>query len=95
MDILQQDFVVSKSNSLNKGNLMIIMEFVPNNLLKYVESVKTHEMSGLPKSQVWDFGKQIIGGLYYLHSCHIAHGDLKPDNILVSFIIFVINVMYH
>ena len=66
------------------------MEYIPKNLYRFVEDHKTPESQGLPKSQVWTISRGMANGLMYLHSLNppISHQDLKPDNILVSSILF-------
>ena len=81
MDYLKKDL---PEYNLKQGSFMIIMEYVPDNLRTHVESFKLSEVTGLPKNQVWDFGEQIMSGLYYLHSFSIAHRDLRPAIILVG-----------
>ena len=78
-----------KAHNLKADAHFIVMEYIPNNLKRYVERQTTHESKGLPLYLVWDFARQIANGLEYLHTMGdpfkpIAHRDLKPDNILVS-----------
>ena len=78
--------------TLKAGCPFLVMEYIPKNLYRFVEDHKTHESQGLPKSQVWTIGKGMANGLMYLHTLNppISHRDLKPDNILVTMIMYYI-----
>ena len=74
---------------LSKGLNYIVMEYIRDNLSRYVTRQCTHENQGLAAHLVWDFARQIANGLEYLHTLGkpfkpMAHRDLKPDNILVN-----------
>ena len=91
MNTLECD-VKHEKFTLKAGCPFLVMEYIPKNLYRFVEDHKTHESQGLPKSQVWTIGKGMASGLMYLHTLNppISHRDLKPDNILVTIIIYYI-----
>ncbi|XP_020917157.1 uncharacterized protein LOC110254472 isoform X2 [Exaiptasia diaphana] len=83
MDILETDI---PELNLQASSPFIVMEFISNNLYKYVESQRTPENSGLPIGLVWNLGRQVANGLFYLHSLKpgVSHRDLNPDKLLLD-----------
>lgn len=54
--------------------LILIFEYIDYDLMRYIN---TH-------GNVFPLIKQLVDGIYYLHTHNIIHRDLKPTNILVS-----------
>ena len=46
--------------------------------------LKLRESSCLVESRIWELARQIAAAMSYLHSKEVAHGDLKPSNILIG-----------
>uniref|UniRef100_A0A4W3H6Z2 Cyclin-dependent kinase 15 n=1 Tax=Callorhinchus milii TaxID=7868 RepID=A0A4W3H6Z2_CALMI len=60
--------------------LTFVFEYVQTDLAQYM----TQHPGGLHAHNVKLFLYQLLRGLAYIHSCHILHRDLKPQNLLIS-----------
>jgi len=77
---------------LSHPNIVKIFEFYETDNYFYIitEFCKCGELSkyinnnDLTESQLCVIFYQVFSGLIYLHENHIIHGDLKPQNILIS-----------
>jgi len=48
------------------------------------ELIKNYNMGGIENDAVKMYGKEILQGLSYLNTQDIIHGDLKPENIMLT-----------
>ncbi|MBN3303615.1 death-associated protein kinase 1 isoform X2 [Amia ocellicauda] len=63
----------------NKTDVILILELVAGGeLFDFLA-----EKESLSEEEATEFLKQILDGVFYLHSKHIAHFDLKPENIML------------
>ncbi|KAM5193033.1 death-associated protein kinase 1 [Mantella aurantiaca] len=63
----------------NKADVILILELVAGGeLFDFLA-----EKESLSEEEATEFLKQILNGVNYLHSLHIAHFDLKPENIML------------
>ena len=79
-----EDLKIAVTQEHGGEMMFMVMEFIDQNLLKYVDSMMVHERKGLRYDMVWNIGQQIASALSYLHGLDIAHRDLKPENILLA-----------
>ena len=61
------------------SKLYLISEYLPYNLLSYIESKKK-----LSENKARHFFQQLISALNYLHIMGISHRNIKPENILLD-----------
>lgn len=57
----------------------LVTELAPGQLYEILEDDKK-----LPESEIKNIARQLVSGLFYLHSNNIIHRDIKPQNVLIS-----------
>jgi hypothetical protein len=70
--------IVNYTNSWEAdGNIFLVMEYCEDKLVR-------KDKLSLSDNELKLIARQIVIGLYYLHSNHVIHSDIKPENLLVD-----------
>ncbi|XP_031112408.1 serine/threonine-protein kinase GRIK2 [Ipomoea triloba] len=92
-DVLREVLIMKMLSHPNIVNLFEVIDDPRTDhfymVLEYVEGKWIFEGSGSPGGGLGEvtarrYLRDIVSGLMYLHSHNIIHGDIKPDNLLVS-----------
>ena len=62
--------------------MMLVMEYLEKGPV--LRSTAGHHFERLPEEVAADYFRQALTGLEYLHYHRVVHGDIKPENLLVS-----------
>ena len=99
LDITTESEIINEIEilkNLNHPNIVKVLEFYKTDQAYYIVSeycnggeLFNKAESHLSERQICVIFKQILSGLYYLHSKNIVHRDLKLENILISDIEYV------
>ncbi|XWS08329.1 hypothetical protein CRYUN_Cryun41cG0070100 [Craigia yunnanensis] len=60
--------------------LYMVLEYVEGNVIRNLSEIQGH----IDETTARRYFKDIIAGLTYLHSHNIVHGDIKPENLLLT-----------
>ncbi|XP_059660588.1 serine/threonine-protein kinase GRIK2 isoform X2 [Cornus florida] len=91
-DVLREVLIMKILNHPNIVNLIEVIDDPTTDhfymVLEYVEGKWVCEGSGPPgglgENTARKYLRDIVSGLMYLHAHNIVHGDIKPDNLLVT-----------
>ncbi|XP_029436244.1 death-associated protein kinase 2-like isoform X1 [Rhinatrema bivittatum] len=63
----------------SKAEMVLVLELISGGeLFDFIA-----EKEALSEAEAIEFLEQILEGVAYMHACHIAHFDLKPENIML------------
>lgn len=91
-DVLREVLIMKMLNHPNIVNLIEVIDDPSTDhfymVLEFVEGKWVCEGSGPPggigENTARKYLRDIVSGLIYLHAHNIVHGDIKPDNLLVT-----------
>ena len=71
------------SYGMFENKLAIVMELAEGSLSDRFKECKDQKMEGIPVEELVTYFGQASEALDYLHSQHVAHRDIKPQNLLM------------